>query len=125
MTVPGKSKRNPRTDLKLGHYKGAERTASLLRRAGRMRPLHFFQQGDEMEAAAYEQGERKRVERHCGGPLGDGEAALREGGFPLLAAQIVVGQTHAMGTVAHPVHELQRLEVEGVFAEMVFDQHEA
>ncbi len=87
--------------------------------------LHLFQQGDEMKAAAHEQRKRKRVQRHCGCPLGDGEPAFREAGFPLLAAQIVVRQTHAMGAVAHPVHELQRLEVEGVFAEMVFDEHEA
>src|SRR5271157_5181971 len=93
--------------------------------AGSPARLHLFQQGDEMEASAHEQRKRKRVQRHFAGPLGDGEAAFREARFPFLAAQIVVRQTHAMGTVAHPVHELQRLEVEPVFAEMVFDQHEA
>ncbi len=77
-----------------------------------------------MKAAAHEQRKRKRIQRHLGGPLRDGEPAPREARFPFLAAQIVVRQTHAMGTVAHPVHELQRLEVEAVFAEMVFDQHE-
>ena len=46
----------------------------------------FFEEGDEMEATAYDQREWKGVERHVGGPLGDGEAALREAGLPFLAA---------------------------------------
>ena len=50
-------------------------------------------------------------------------SGVREMPVPLISSLIIIRQDNSMRAVAHPVHELQNLEIEPVLGQMILDEY--
>ena len=85
----------------------------------------FPQHRDKMQPPSKQRAERKRINRDAVIPALDRQTGLRKIAVPLRPALIVVGQHDTVRTIAHPVHELQRLEIKTALGQMVLDQNKS
>ena len=73
-----------------------------------------------MQLPAEELGKWERIERKIGGELRSLQSTRSEVLLPLAARRIVVRQCDTVGAVADPVHGAQSCVIEGIFAQVVF-----
>jgi len=76
-----------------------------------------------MQFAAEDEAERKRIKRDLVLPGDYRQSRIGKILRPLSRALIVIRQDNSVRPVPHPVHELQRLEIESIVCQMIFDQH--